>query len=307
MSALPHTALMGIDWGLTQLRAYLIGEAGEILEQRQSASGILSILDKAFAKPLRDLIEDWLEASPHLPIYLCGMIGSRNGWVEAPYSACPATLGEVAERALAIDVDGRRALLMGGLSFTDTKSRRDVIRGEETQIFGALGDSGSQLVIAPGTHSKWARVCAERVEHFRTYMTGELYAVLRHHSSIGWWTQAVGTSEEDERSFLEGVQASLDDADVLHSLFTVRTRALFNDLPPAAHAAYLSGILIGNEVAGALRLHRHETITLIGSSSLSRLYRTALSAAGAGKVECIAGDRAVARGLWRMWQWRASR
>jgi 2-dehydro-3-deoxygalactonokinase len=305
---LPHTALIGIDWGLTQLRAYCIGEEGNILQERQCSAGILAVKDKNFAARLHSLIADWLTAQPDVPVFLCGMIGSRNGWYEVPYSRCPASLHEIAENAIPIDIGSQQAHLIGGLSFTDEKGQYDVIRGEETQILGVIAKQGSQLIVTPGTHSKWAMVRDGTVEYFRTYMTGELYAVLSKHSSLGWWTkEAKESADDDEESFRDGVRASLEDPDLLHSLFTVRTRGLFSGRPACAHAAYLSGILIGNEIASGLNRHSGQAPTLIGSSSLARLYQIAMSAAGVRKIECIAGDQAVARGLWRLSQWRAAR
>lgn len=301
--------LIGVDWGLTQLRAYYIGEGGRILRRRESAMGILTVQNRDFGVALRELIGDWSSAVSNLPIYLCGMIGSRNGWYEAPYSQCPSRLHEVGEHALDIDIGGgRSACLIGGLSFSGEKNQHDVIRGEETQMFGVAVERGSQFIVTPGTHSKWATLRDGTIERFRTYMTGELYSVLRQHSSLGWWTkEAEGDSAEYAESFRSGVEASLNDPDLPHSLFTVRTRALFKNMPAAAHAAYLSGILIGSEVANGLRWIRPDTVTLIGSAQLESLYRIAFSAAQIWRVECVGGDQAVARGLWRLWQCRTSR
>lgn len=306
-NVLGAAVLIGVDWGLTHLRAYCIGDGGSILDQRESSSGILSVPNRDFSTVLHGLIDDWVTAAPHLQIYLCGMIGSRNGWHEAPYSRCPASIRDVAERALTIDVSGRSACLVGGISFEDDAGRHDVIRGEETQLFGIAIDSGLQTIVTPGTHSKWVSVRDGTIERFRTYMTGELYSVLKEHSSLGWWTKEAHGAPKDEESFRSGVEASLQDPDLLHCLFTVRTRALFRNMPDAAHAAYLSGILIGNEVRNGLDCNRPEAVTLIGSANLLDLYRIALSIARVRHVECIGGDRAVARGLWRCWQCRTSR
>jgi 2-dehydro-3-deoxygalactonokinase len=306
-TAFTHSALIGVDWGLTHLRAYRIAEHGHILQQRESTKGISAIASRAFSAALHELIDDWLAEAWDLPLYLCGMIGSRNGWYEAPYNPCPAKIQDVAASALPIDINARHALLIGGLSFASARGTFDVIRGEETQIFGVARAEGSQFIVTPGTHSKWVAIGDGAIERFRTYMTGELYAVLSRHSSLGWWMKEASRVEEDAESFLEGVHASLEDPDLLHSLFTVRSRALFRNRSAAEHAAYLSGILIGNEIAEGLKRHRPDALTLIASARLERLYSTALSVAGIGKVECVAGDWAVARGLWRLWQCRTQR
>ncbi len=306
-TTLAQTQLIGVDWGLTHLRAYRIGQDGRIFEQRESSQGVLAIESRGFAAALHQLIGDWLIEHAESPLYLCGMIGSRNGWYEAAYSRCPTAIDQVAASALVVDIGDRKAILVGGVSFTGAAGTFDVIRGEETQLFGVSTATGTQCIVTPGTHSKWVFVRDGSVEHFRTYMTGELYAVLRQHSSLGLWMRNTQpeAAAEDERSFVEGVQTSLQDLDLLHSLFTVRTRALLKDRPAAAHAAYLSGILIGNEVAQGLRQTGARTLTLIASTQLESLYRTALSAAGVDRIDCVAGHHAVARGLWRLWKCRA--
>jgi 2-dehydro-3-deoxygalactonokinase len=298
------TALIGVDWGISRLRAYCMGQDGEIFQHRDSALGISAIPNKDFATALSGLIGDWLKEAPEAPILLCGMIGSRHGWYEAPYSACPTSLLEVAQNSLTIEVEGRPACIVGGISATDEQARHDVIRGEETQIFGVAGPSGRQLIIAPGTHSKWATVREGVIEDFRTYMTGELYALLTQHSSLGWSTKEVQEGAHHEQSFLEGVHHSLKDPDLLHSLFPVRTRSLFKNHDSNAHISYLSGVLIGNEVSNGLRGYRAEAITLIASPKLAQLYLAAFAAAGIDSIERIDGDVAVTRGLWRLSQLR---
>lgn len=296
--------LLGIDWGLTRLRAYLIARGGSILARRESDSGLLAIQNRSFAVALGELIGDWLASAPHLPTYLCGMIGSRNGWYEAAYSPCPAAVEHVAAAARLVDIGDRQGCLIGGLHYTDHRGTHDVIRGEETQIFGVPPREGLHLVLTPGTHSKWSAVRDGVVTGFRTSMTGELFAVLSKHSSLGWWMRDALPGTDDPESFEEGVRISLQDPDLSHALFTVRSRALFKDRRAPSHAAYLSGILIGNEVAQGLSKDPPTFVTVIGGSGLADLYRSALSTAGIDEVECLDADQAFARGLWRLRQCR---
>lgn len=297
-----ETELIGIDWGTTHLRAYRIGPAGEIREWRESPLGIAAILNRDFATVLEALIGPWLPKTPNAPILMCGMIGSRQGWHEVPYTSCPATAQAIAASCLELDIGNKRtARIIGGLATIDDREHHDVMRGEETQLIGTAAAAGHQLIITPGTHSKWAHLQNGTVQRFKTYMTGDLYALLKRHSTLAWSTE---TAEEggDTSSFLEGVHDSLEDPDLLHTLFNVRTRALFQKRTAIENASYLSGILIGAEITSGLRLRATESITLIGTSTLAHRYQAALTAAGIDNIDAIDGGTAVARGLWRIWE-----
>ena len=291
-------ALIGVDWGTTHLRAYRIAAHGKVLERRQSPLGISSIRNREFATALETLIGDWRNES--LPVLLCGMVGSRDGWREAPYTSCPASLDQVGANLIPIETLRGPAWIVGGISTVDARGRHDVMRGEETQIFGTYDGSERRLVVAPGTHSKWAIVGKGTLEHFRTYMTGELYSILRQHSTLAWGAQEGTDTADVERSFLEGVKEAREDPDLVHSLFTVRTRSLFEGSKPGTQAAYLSGILIGSEVLSGLSRHPVDHVTVIASGSLGRLYQSAFAALGSGAVEIIEAEQAVVRGLWKL-------
>jgi 2-dehydro-3-deoxygalactonokinase len=295
-------ALIGIDWGTSQLRAFRISSSGQILERRQSAQGIAGLRHAQFDDALGALISDWQSKTQAVPILMCGMIGSRQGWREAPYGDCPAELSTLLDTLQPIDTRCGPALLVGGLSTQEGNPYRDVMRGEETQIFGAVASTDRHLCVTPGTHSKWATVDGRRIERFRTYMTGELYGLLCRHSSLGWLMENAGEQPHDEDSFLAGVRLALQDAQLLHSLFSVRTRGLFQQQPPGALAAYLSGLLIGSEIAAETRQGAPCPILIIASSQLASLYRAALAAAGRTDVHWVDAGEAVARGLGKLWQ-----
>jgi len=229
------------------------------------------------------------------------MVSSRQGWREVPYTACPATLDDVGSRLVRIETLRGGAWIVGGISTKDSRGRHDVMRGEETQIFGACEGTGRQLLVAPGTHSKWSIVHTRAVEHFRTYLTGELYAILREHSSLGWGMEG-REAALDERSFLAGVQEARGDPDLTHTLFTVRTRTLFESCEPGEQAAYLSGILIGSEILSGLKHSPADPITLIASASLGRWYLKAFSVLGRSDVKLVDAEDAVVQGLWKLWQ-----
>lgn len=300
--ASPPLALIAIDWGTTSARAYRLDAQGRILDQRSAPLGVQTIAAGGFPAALKALLGE--EVAAEVPLLACGMVGSRQGWIEAPYRECPAGLAELA--AALTPVPGSRLALVPGLICHDADGVPDVLRGEETQIIGALADTGAalggpRLVILPGTHSKWARVGAAGIEAFATFMTGELYALLREQSILGRLAVA---GAEDHAAFARGVQASLRPAASLsHDLFSARTLALTAALAPEGVADYLSGLLLGAEVAAARRwAERHveqgESVSLVGDAPLCERYRSALACAG---MEASLGPAdAAAHGLWRI-------
>jgi 2-dehydro-3-deoxygalactonokinase len=296
-------ALIAIDWGTTSVRAYRLDARGCILDEKSALLGVQNVEAGRFPEALRALLGG--AGGDDLPMIACGMIGSRQGWIEAPYRECPAPLAAIATALT--PVPGTRLCIVPGLICRDAYGVPDVMRGEETQIVGALdGDASSpptrRIVILPGTHSKWALIGAAGIETFATFMTGELYAVLREHSIVGRLASAVGRG--DGGAFDRGVRASLREAAALpHDLFSARTLALTAELAPAAVGDYLSGLLLGAEIAAARRwLQQHavggDSMTLVGDAALCERYRRALGLAG---FESSPGPaNAAAMGLWRI-------
>lgn len=264
-------ALVGVDWGTSSLRAARLGAGGEVLEERSSARGILSVPAGGFPAVLQETCGDWLGGDA-----LClvsGMAGSRQGWQEAPYCACPAGFAEVA-RSLTWITPGRIALVPG-LS-CEERGLPDVMRGEEVQVFGALGRLGLRdgTFVLPGTHSKWVEVQDARVRSFSTYMTGETYALLRQHSILARTLPAGDGAAPDEEAFTRGVREAQAAGSLLRSAFGVRTLALFERAAPAALASYLSGLVIGEELRARAPLPRE--VVLVGSPALTARYALAL-------------------------------
>ncbi len=174
-------ALIGVDWGTTSARAYRIDAGGAVLETRAAPLGIQQVRGD-FAGALDALLGDWRHES--IPRLACGMIGSRQGWIEAPYVECPAAAASLARGI--VETPDRALTIVPGLVDRDDEGVPDVMRGEETQIVGAVaGDASPTLAVLPGTHSKWAIARDGAIASFATYMTGEVYAVLREHSILG--------------------------------------------------------------------------------------------------------------------------
>ncbi|NQW12434.1 MAG: 2-dehydro-3-deoxygalactonokinase [Alphaproteobacteria bacterium] len=291
------TRAIGVDWGTTTFRAFRFDEHGTVLEARRAEAGIRAIDDGDFEGALEHLVGDWLDAADASPVVLSGMIGSRQGWIEAPYLPCPADLGDLADALVPLDLGrGRRVHVAPGLSCHDAGGVPDVMRGEEVQILGTIDclGAGSATLCLPGTHSKWAWVEGRRVTGFATYMTGEVFDVLRRHTILG---TTIEHAAWDQAAFGDGVAraAEAEGGGLLHQLFGVRASGLFGELSPETSGAFLSGLIIGHELRAALAGHRGGPVHLIGEEGLVRLYRAALAHF---KIEAIEGPSdAAARGL----------
>jgi 2-dehydro-3-deoxygalactonokinase len=289
--------LIALDWGTTSLRAYLLGDGGAILERRAEPSGILHVAERDFRAVFDRITGDWRERAPALRAIASGMIGSAQGWVEAPYASLPADLESVA-RALATVPDVNLRIVPG---LAQRGGAPDVMRGEETQLFGAMDRSAALsaggVAVLPGTHSKWVRVARGRVERFTTYMTGELFDVLSHHSILGRLTEPRPDASPGA-AFRRGVRRARDAAGGLASLvFSARSSVLVGDLAAADSLEYLSGVLIGDEVRSGLSAGERPA-ALIGAPALCLRYAVALEELGVAGVDAL-GDTAPA-GLWQI-------
>lgn len=291
-------AALGVDWGTTSFRAYRLDAAGGIVEARRADAGIRAIDDGDFEGAFEQLVGDWLDADPAVPVVLSGMIGSRQGWLEAPYLECPAAVADLGTALVPLDLArGRRIHLAPGLSTRDAGGVPDVMRGEEVQILGAVDRLGVDraTLCLPGTHSKWARVEDGRVAGFATHLTGEAFEALRRHTILG---RTIEHAAWDDAAFLAGVDRSGATGGLLHHLFGVRAAGLFGELPPASSGAFLSGLLIGHELRAETGTRGRDPVFLIGEAGLVRLYAEALRRLG---VEAREGPAdAAARGLHRL-------
>ena len=285
-----RAALVALDWGTSSLRGARLDAAGRVLEQRSTPHGILQVAPGGFAAVCAAAFGDWMDDGAVLCL-VCGMAGSRQGWLEAPYCPCPAGFAELAER-LAWVSPGRIAIVPGLRCERDGVP--DVLRGEETQIIGALQLTGrlDGLFVLPGTHSKWATVQNGRVTAFRTHMTGEFYALLSRHSLLA---QSVAPDAPfDGAAFDAGVGRATAGAGLLHTAFGTRTLSLFGRMEAPALASYLSGLVIGEELrAEAAAAGSHAV--LVGATALTGRYARALAAVQCSS-QCL-GDEAAWAGL----------
>lgn len=262
-----------VDWGTTNFRAYRFDSAGDAVAEHRAAAGILSVAGGQFEPVLDREIGAWI--TPDSEILFSGMITSRNGWIETPYAETPASL-----EALAAASVHRRHASGAPMRFLPGVAMRhpvpDVMRGEEIQVFGACAPEEEAIVVLPGTHSKWVRHREGRIEAFHTFMTGEIYAALKGHTILGRLLPegAAGTPE----AFAEGVRHMRGHAGagLLHAAFSARSKVLFDELAPSDIGEYLSGIVIGAEMAGGLALGWNlASLRLVGEPALTARYAEA--------------------------------
>ena len=295
--------LIALDWGTSRLRAYLLDDVSRVVEERNEPFGIMNLPEGGFAAAFHSTCGDWVAAEPELPILASGMVGSRLGWAEVPYHECPADLAGLASQLGEVQLDnGRTLYVVSGVNMDPDGQVPDVMRGEETQVYGAVGEADNATIILPGTHSKWVRVENGAITSFATFMTGELYELMSTRSILA--TTMDVSSAFDPVAFDDGVSAGVDGfvADgVLHHLFGVRSLSLFGRLTPSAASSYLSGLLVGAEVGGATRAGRTESGTrliILGDPEITERYMDALDVAG------LSGEpgppNAAAAGLYRI-------
>jgi 2-dehydro-3-deoxygalactonokinase len=313
--------LIALDWGTTSLRAYKLAADGVVLEQRSLSSGIMQLpktpriingreCADGFELAFDEACGDWLDAQPDLPVIACGMVGSAQGWREAAYCETPANVANLGNSLqTVISIRGTVVHIVPGVI---QRSRLpNVMRGEETQVLGVLQnlpvEAGTDLLIGlPGSHSKWVDVVDGCITRFDTFMTGEVFAVLSEHSILGRTQQVSATF--DAQAFDRGVQIAQSadgELGVLSTLFSARTLGLTGELSPTAQADYLSGLMIGHELAALASAQRRRrnnpnlpSIILIGNAQLCARYRRALDACGFTKVTLA--EQATERGLWQL-------
>jgi 2-dehydro-3-deoxygalactonokinase len=256
--------MIAVDWGTSSFRAYRLGKDGSVLEKHAAPLGILHVEPGKFGEALMSEIGGWLQAD-EAPILMSGMIGSRQGWVEAPYCECPADFFEISSKLREVVWENHRAWIAPGVCGRDGTGVRDVMRGEEMQILGAVDSIPNQsgTICLPGTHSKWVTVRAGKIENFATH---------KQHSILGRMIKGGAT---DTESFSAGLSRAREEGGLLHHLFGVRARGLFDEISEAQSSSYLSGILIGHELKAALENNSVNHLYLLGSSELTNLYGTA--------------------------------
>lgn len=273
-----RTSWIAVDWGTSNLRASAICSQGEVIASLESDQGMSVLEPHAYEAALLFLISCWLCADVVTDVLCCGMVGSRQGWREAPYRTTPcepldpAHMVPIPTRDRRIDV----RVVPGIQQF----SPPDVMRGEETQIAGFLANNRNfhGIVCLPGTHCKWVEIASGEIRSFRSTMTGELFSLLATQSVLRHSVAADGWSDMD---FGRGISAALEDpAAVTTHLFSIRAGHLLGQLNPVSARSYLSGLLIGQEIAVLQSYWQAQPIVIIGAGKLADRYRAAFEMTG---------------------------
>jgi 2-dehydro-3-deoxygalactonokinase len=275
---------IAVDWGTSSLRVWAVARDGSVLDTRASQDGMGKLDRDEYEDALLRLIGDFLPPASASPVHIivCGMAGARGGWREAGYRAVPCeplaagdmTRVETRDRRIAVHI-------LPGLS---QAAPADVIRGEETQLAGLvsrIGDADATACL-PGTHSKWVRLKAGKVVSFRTFMTGELFAILAANSIL---RLSVAADGEDPAMFLSATREMLDGPqDLTAALFSIRASSVLEGLGETAARSRLSGLLVGAELAATFALWRDNPVHLVGSDDIADRYADAIEDAGGAVI-----------------------
>ena len=312
--------LIALDWGTTSLRAYRLGEHGRVLEQRSFSAGIMQLPDTprmiagvmcsdGFELAFDEACGDWLDAQPSLPVIACGMVGSAQGWREAVYRETPASVSGLSSALQSVrSLRGVDVHIIPGV--LQRSALPNVMRGEETQVLGVLAGLPAEqalqplLIGLPGSHSKWVHAADGCIVHFDTFMTGEVFSALSNHTILGRTMQPAAAF--DEVAFDRGVAVALSAdgaAGPLSTIFSCRTLGLTGQLNASAQPDYLSGVLIGHELAALAALQINQSgqlpaVVLLGGEQLCLRYSRALQACGFARV--TVAEQATERGLWQV-------
>ena len=280
---------IAVDWGTSNMRAWAMSASGTVLDEVRSDRGMGSLKPAEFEQALRDAIAPWDHKGA--PMIACGMVGAKQGWMEAPYAAVPcAATPEGFTKPDAGDLD---VYIIAGLKQADPA---DVMRGEETQIAGflSMNKNWDGVICLPGTHTKWAHISADEVVSFQTYMTGDLFAAISGNTVL---KHSVNSDDWDNDAFDGGVADAMARPERLAArLFSLRAEGLLNGMQNGTAKARLSGLLIGAELAGAKPYWLGQQVAVIGAGGLCSLYVRALAAQSAPATQ-VKGDAIALAGL----------
>ena len=279
---------IGVDWGTTNRRAYLIDSAGKRTDQFEDDKGVLSVPHGGFPAAIGQIRERLGDK----PLLLAGMVGSNRGWKEAPYVPCPAGIDELVAKLVWAD---DRAAIVPGVSYIG-QGRADVMRGEEVQLLGAAAAglvASDGLVCHPGTHNKWTVLHQGRIQSFQTVMTGEIFSLLKEHSILSDLLR--GPVEPDE-VFRRAANHAIFNEALPAELFSVRASVILGEMKREDAASYASGLLIGTDVRIGLAVPTGAQVVVMGRPQLTHLYAAALEEAKRETIE-LDGEQCFLAGI----------
>jgi len=278
MTILKELYWIAIDWGSSNLRVWALNNNNAILDSISSNDGMLGLASSEFEPLLSEKISKWGVGDVNVPILCCGMVGAKQGWVEAPYASIPYKLmQEVDSVKVRCSDDRLNVRILGGLR---QDNPADVMRGEETQIRGFLSifSNFDGIICLPGTHTKWVHVSAGEVISFRTFMSGELFDLLSKYSVL---KHSVKSDGWDDEEFKSAVSESISNPQKIFSdFFKLRADHLLKQVEQSELRSKLSGYIIGAELAGAKPYWLGQNVVILGNNNLSKIYKTALEGQG---------------------------
>ena len=278
MTILKELYWIAIDWGSSNLRVWALNNNNAILDSILSNDGMLGLASNEFEPLLFEKISKWGVGDANIPILCCGMVGAKQGWVEAPYASIPYNLMQEADNVKVRCSDHRlNVRILGGLR---QDNPADVMRGEETQIRGFLSifSNFDGIICLPGTHTKWVHVSAGEVISFRTFMSGELFDLLSKYSVLKHSVKSDGWSDKE---FKSAVSESISNPQKIFSdFFKLRADHLLKQVEQSELRSKLSGYIIGVELAGAKPYWLGQNVVILGNDNLSKIYKTALEGQG---------------------------
>ncbi|EFE95336.1 2-keto-3-deoxy-galactonokinase [Serratia odorifera] len=281
---------IAIDWGSTQLRAWHV-QHGDCIHSLNLPVGVSRLKGQAPRDIFQRYIAPW-RGNRNIPVMMAGMIGSEAGWQTVPYLDCPVRLEDIGSQCQRVD---ENVWIVPGLK-TVRDGACNVMRGEETQLLGAAQLSPASCYVLPGTHCKWVWSPQASIEDFTTVMTGELHHLLLSHSLIG---HALPEQQEDAAAFRQGLATGVDSPALLPKLFETRARWLLGALKKESVSDYLSGLLIGAELATQTGQRQPSSVTLVGAEPLLMRYQAAFDLLGITVSQC-SGDSAFLQGIKRI-------
>lgn len=286
-----ETDWIAADWGTTHLRLWLMRDDGTVLEHRDSDQGMGKLSPGQFEPVLNEILSD-IAQKALLPVIVCGMAGARQGWKEAPYVGVPCNPPGIDQAVTFANRHWHVSILPGVMQ----DKPADVMRGEETQISGFLHENPAfdGVLCLPGTHTKWVQVRANEIVGFRTFMTGELFALLSTQSIL---RHSVQTDEWDQPAFeavLSG--ADIDPGNLAAGLFSLRAGSILHDVPKSQARATLSALLIGAEISTAQSSWHGRQVVILGDRVLAEAYQSALACRGID-AQCVNARKLTLEGL----------
>ncbi|MCV6604038.1 MAG: 2-dehydro-3-deoxygalactonokinase [Porticoccaceae bacterium] len=297
------TCYIAGDWGTSNLRLFLVDKSTGACLAKTQGPGVAQLDKVQIPALLNELTGKWQQQYSVSDMLLCGMVGSTIGWQDAGYADCPLALSDLADHLCDVDGATLPTRIVPGIRCHSPTGATDIMRGEETQLLGALQSqpelaTGNQLLCLPGTHSKWVAINNGVVENFLTSLSGELFAILKNHSILA---RDAGSGTIDEATFLSGVQRSTSQShcDLTHLLFETRSRQISGELPAALAGDFLSGLIIGRDIQNALKVFKatlENPIYFIANPSLNHLYDLACEQTGIA-CQTLDGDQLSLSGM----------